>query len=190
MNPLRVVLVEDDPISRLDIKEILEEEGIVTLGECGDGLSGVEMVRRLKPDLAIMDIKMPVMDGIEAAKILNEEKVAPVMLLTAYSQTELIEEAKKAGVLAYLVKPVNRQNLIPACKIAVSRYKEFAVLRDEIDSLQDAVEARKLLEKAKVLLESKYGLDEESAFERIKQISVSQNKTMKEVAEAIILSMC
>lgn len=189
MNQMRVVLVEDDPISRIDIKEMLAEEGILTIGECGDGLTGVNLIKTLKPDLAIMDIKMPVMDGIEAAKILNEEKVAPVMLLTAYSQTELIEEAKKAGVLAYLVKPINKQNLIPACKIAVSRYKEFEVLRSEILNLQDAVEARKLIERAKGLLEKKYLLDEESAFKRIRQISMNQRKTMKEVAEAIIMTL-
>jgi response regulator NasT len=189
MSQMKVVIVEDDPITRLDIKELLSEEGIVTIGECGDGLSGVELVRKLKPDLAIMDIKMPVMDGIEAAKILNEDKVAPVLLLTAFSQTDLIEEAKKAGVLAYLVKPINKQNLIPACQIAVSRYREFEVLRGEVNNMQDAVETRKLLEKAKVLLESKYGLDEESAFKRIKQISESQKKPMKEVVEAIIMTL-
>jgi len=189
MNQMKVILVEDDPVSRIDIKEMLAEEGIVTIGECGDGQTGVDLIKKLKPDLVIMDIEMPIMDGIEAAKIVNEARVAPVLLLTAYSQTELIEEAKSAGVLAYLVKPINKQNLIPACKIAVSRYKEFEVLRDEIDNLQDAVEARKLIEKAKGLLESKYSLDAESAFKRIKQISMSQKKTMKEVAEAIIMTL-
>ena len=189
MKTLRVVLVEDDPIARINIREILEEEGITTVGECGDGKTGVDMIRDLKPDLVIMDIKMPVMDGLEAAKELNKEKLAPVLMLTAYSQGELVEDARRAGVLAYLIKPVNKQSLIPACRIAVSRYKEFEALRTENDNLQDAVEARKILEQAKNLLERKYALDEESAFLRIKQISTNQGKTMKEVAEAIILTL-
>lgn len=189
MSQLRVVLVEDDPISRMDIKEMLEEEGILTVGECGDGLTAVNLIRTLKPDLAIMDIKMPVMDGIEAARILNGDKIAPVLMLTAYSQDDLIEEAKKAGVLAYLVKPINKQNLIPACKIAVSRYKEFEVLRDELTDLQEAIDARKLIEKAKGLLQKRYSIDEESAFKRIRQISMNQRKSMKEVASAIIITL-
>ena len=189
MSQLRVVLVEDDPVSRMDIREMLAEEQILTVGECGDGLSGVNLVKSLKPDLVIMDIMMPGMNGIEAARILNEEKVAPVLLLTAYSQEEFIEEARKVGVLAYLVKPINKQNLIPACKIAVQRYQEFSLLRDEILSLNEALDARRVIEKAKGLLQKKYMLDENSAFKKIRQISMNQRKSMKEVAEAILMTL-
>ncbi len=189
MSQLRVVLVEDDPVARMDIREMLAEENIITVGECGDGLSGVNLVRALKPDLVLMDIKMPVMDGIEAARIMNEDKVAPVLLMTAYSQGEFIDEARKVGVLAYLVKPVSKQNLIPACKIAVQRYQEFYTLREEILSLQDALEARRVIEKAKGLLQKKYMLDEHAAFKKIRQIAMNQRKTMKEVAEAILMTL-
>lgn len=189
MKQMRVVLVEDDPIVRMDIKEMLAEEDIITVGECGDGVSAIAMVKALKPDLVIMDIKMPILDGIGAAKVLNEEKVAPILLLTAYSQGELIEKARDAGVLAYLVKPVSKQSLVPACMIACSRYQEFNVLRGEINNLQEALNARKLIEKAKGLLQKRYSLDEESAFKRIKQISMNQRKSMKEVAQAIIITL-
>lgn len=188
MAQMRVVLVENDPITRMDIKEMLTEEGIVTVGECGDGASAVSMIRMLKPDLVIMDIKMPVLDGIEAARILNEEKVAPILLLTAYSQHELIEKAKDAGVLAYIVKPVTKQSLIPACMIAHSRYQEFNDLRSEIDNLNDALETRKLVEKAKGILQKQYGLDEEAAFKKLKKMSMNQSRSMKEVAKAILIA--
>lgn len=189
MKQLRVIVAEDEPIARKDIIEMLAEENIITIGECGDGLSAVNLAKTLKPDLIIMDIKMPGINGIKAAKMLNQEKVAPVMLLTAYSQQELIDEARDAGVLAYLVKPVNKQNLIPACHIAVARYEEFSLLHNEINDLNEAIEARKSIEKAKRLLQKKYLIDEETAFKKIRSISMSQRKSMKEVAEAIILTL-
>lgn len=189
MKPLRVVIAEDEPVTRKDIKEMLAESKIITIGECGDGATAVNLARSLKPDLIIMDIKMPVMDGIEAAKTLNKEKIAPVMLLTAYSQDHLIDEARKAGVLAYLVKPVNKQNLIPACFIAVSRYEEFNILAAEVDSLTEALDSRKLIEKAKGIVQKNYNLDEEAAFKKIRSISMNQRKSMKEVAEAIITAL-
>lgn len=189
MKSLRVIIAEDEPVTRKDIKEMLAEEKIITVGECGDGVTAVALAKNLKPDLIIMDIKMPVMDGIKAAQILNQEQIAPVMLLTAYSQSELIERAKKAGVLAYLVKPVNKQNLIPACYIAVSRYEEFNVLAKDNKDLTDALESRKVIEKAKGILEKQYFLDEEAAFKKIRTISMNQRKSMKEVAEAIIMTL-
>lgn len=189
MKQMRVVLAEDDPITRMDIKEMLAEENILTVGECSDGQTAISLVRTLKPDFVIMDIKMPILDGIEAAKILNQDRVAPILFLTAYSQNELIEKARDAGVLAYIVKPVTKQSLIPACMIAYSRYQEFQVLRNEIDNLQEALEARKLIEKAKGLLQKRYNLDEEAAFKKLKKISMNQNKSMKEVAQAVIITL-
>ncbi len=189
MKNLRVVIAEDEPITRTDIKEMLAEEKIVTVGECGDGATAVNLARSLKPDLIIMDIKMPVMSGIEAAKLLNKEKIAPVMLLTAHSQSHLIEEAKNAGVLAYLVKPVNKKNLIASCYIAVSRYTEFSVLAEEVKTLSEALDSRKLIEKAKGIIQKNYNLDEEAAFKKIRTMSMNQRKTIKEVAEAIIITL-
>jgi len=186
MKQLKVIVVEDEPIARKDIIEMLAEENIITIGECGDGLTAVTMARECKPDLIIMDIKMPVLSGIKAAKMMNQEKLEPVMLLTAYSQQELIEEAKEAGVLAYLVKPVNKQDLILACHIAVARYEEFRILSKDISLLSEAIETRGIIEKAKYLLEKKYQIDEEAAFKKIRSISSNQGKPMKEVAEAII----
>ena len=189
MKSLKVVLAEDEPIARRDIKEMLAAGRIITIGECGNGVDAVALAKRLKPDLIIMDIKMPVMNGIEAAKILNEEKVAPVMLLTAYSQEHLIDEARKAGVLAYLVKPVNVKNLIPACHIAVSRYEQFNILASEVNTLSEALESRKLIEKAKGIIQRVYNMDEEAAFKKIRTTSMNQRKTLKEVAEAIIITL-
>jgi len=189
MKRLRVVIAEDEPVTRRDIKEILAEEKIETVGECGDGQTAVQLAMALKPDLIIMDVKMPIMDGIEAAKKLNEQNVAPVMLLTAYSQEELIERAREAGVLAYLVKPISKRSLIPACHIAVSRYKEFNVLKNEVESLNEALDSRKLVEKAKGILQKVYNIDEETAFKKIRSISMNKRKTMKQVAESIILTL-
>lgn len=189
MRHLRILLAEDEPITQLDIKEMLEREGLIVVGECGDGQSAVNLARALKPDLVIMDIKMPGMNGIEAAEILGREKVAPVLLLTAYSSPEFINRAGEAGVLAYLVKPVTKNSLIPACHIAVGRYEEFSILREDNANLQDALEARKYIERAKGLLQKKYLLNEEKAFKKIRQISMERNKSMKEVAKAIIMSL-
>jgi len=189
MKKLRVIIAEDEPVTRRDIKEMLLEEKIQVIGECGDGLRAIELAKTLKPDLILMDIKMPIMDGIEAAQKLNEENLAPVMLLTAYSQDELIERAREAGVLAYLVKPINKRSLIPACHIAVSRYNEFNVLKKEVNTLTEALESRKVMEKAKGILQKFYGIDEESAFNKIRSISMNKRKSMKQVAESIILTL-
>lgn len=189
MKQLRVLVAEDEPITSLDIREMLGEAGLVVVGDCGDGVRAISLARSLSPDLVIMDIKMPIMNGIEAAEVLNRERVAPVLLLTAYSNPELIEKARAAGVLAYLVKPVTKNSLIPACHIAVARYEEFDIIRNEIGDLQEALEARRLIERAKGLLQKKYLLSEENAFQKIRQVSQNQNKPLKEVAEAIVLSL-
>lgn len=189
MKQLRIILADDEPITLLDIKEILTEEGFIVIGECEDGVSAVNLAKALKPDLVILDIKMPVMNGIDAAKILCHERIAPVLLLSAYSSDEFINQAGAAGVLAYLIKPVTKNCLIAACKIALKRAEEFNVLRDENLSLQDALETRKLIERAKGILEKKYLLSEEKAFNKIRQISMEQRRSMKDVAKAIILSL-
>jgi response regulator NasT len=186
--PLRVLIADDEPIIRLDLKNMLESLGYEVIAEAGDGISAVEAARTLKPDVAILDIKMPSMDGIDAANILNSEKIAPVVLLTAFSDMDLINRAKEAGVFAYLVKPFRESDLRPAIEIAISRYKEFLALEEEVDELEDKLETRKLIERAKGILMDQYGLKEQEAFRRIQVQSMNTRKTMKEIAEAIIIA--
>ena len=189
MDRMRIVIAEDEPVTCLDIKEMLAEEGFVVIGTCGDGESALELARQSKPDLVLLDVKMPVLGGIEAAGIICRERLAPVLLMTAYSSPEFIEQAAASGVLAYIVKPVTKNALIPACHIALRRYQEFSLLQDENAELAQALEARKVIEKAKGLLMKKYVLSEEKAFKKIRQISMEKNRTMKEVAEALIISL-
>jgi AmiR/NasT family two-component response regulator len=184
----RVVIADDESIIRMDLKEMLTHLGYLVVGEAGDGMSAVHMARELRPDLVILDIKMPGLDGVSAAKILTEEQVAPVLLLTAYSQRDLIEGAKDAGVVAYLVKPFREAELLPAIEIAMARFREFEELRDEVDDLKDALETRKLVERAKGILMQTQGLGEAEAFRRIQQISMNTRKPMREVASAILLA--
>jgi len=172
----------------MDLKEMLTNLGYLVIGEVGDGRSAVNLARELRPDLVIMDIKMPDMDGIEAARILTEEEIAPVIFLTAYSQRELVEQAKEAGVVAYLVKPFRESDLVPAIEVALARFAEFKAMREEVKELQDALETRKLVERAKGILMDTQGLSEAEAFRRIQKMSMNTRKPMKEVAEAIILA--
>lgn len=160
----------------------------LVVGEVGDGQSAVNLARELKPDVMLMDIKMPDMDGIEAAKILTEEQIAPVVLLTAYSQKDLVDRAKEAGVVGYLVKPFREADLMPAIEVALSRFNEFKQVRQEVADLQNALETRKLVDRAKGILMDLQGLDEQEAFRRIQKMSMNTRKPMKEVAEAIILA--
>ncbi|MEJ5250595.1 MAG: response regulator [Chthonomonadetes bacterium] len=185
---LRVLIADDEPIIRLDLKNMLESLGYEVVAEAGDGVSAVEAARTLKPDVAILDIKMPGMDGIDAANILNSEKIAPVVLLTAFSDMDLINRAKEAGVFAYLVKPFRENDLRPAIEIAISRYKEFLALEEEVNELEDKLETRKLVERAKGILMDQYGLKEQEAFRRIQVQSMNTRKSMKEIAEAIIIA--
>lgn len=190
MQPLRIVLAEDEPITRMDIKEMLHEENLLVVGECGDGVTAVNMVKNIKPDLVIMDINMPLMSGLEAARLLlNTGQETPVLILTAFSGSEVVSQAEAAGVLGYLVKPVTRDNLIPAVRVAISRYKEFAGLRSEILNLNESLKNRKVIEKAKGLLQKKYVMSEEQAYNKIRAISKKQHKSMSEVAQAIIISL-
>lgn len=186
MENLRILIADNESIIRMDLRELLEEAGHEVIGEAADGLGAVEMTRKLKPDLVIMDIKMPEMDGIAAAKIISNEKLAPVLLLTAYSQKEIVEKAKDSGVLAYLVKPVKESNLFPAMEIALSRFKEYMQIEQELLDLRNSLETRKILDRAKGLLMDAYSLSEQEAFRRIQQYSMAKRKSIREVAEAII----
>jgi AmiR/NasT family two-component response regulator len=185
---IRVIIADDESVIRADLRETLTHLGYLVVGEVGDGQSAVNVARELKPDVVIMDIKMPDMDGIQAAKILTEEKVAPVLLLTAYSQRELIDRAKEAGVVGYLVKPFREQEIVPAIEIALERFKEFRELEKEVGNLRETLETRKIVDRAKGLLMDQQGLTEAEAFRKIQKMSMNTRKPMKEIAEAIILA--
>jgi AmiR/NasT family two-component response regulator len=184
----RVIVADDESLVRVDLREALTELGYLVVGEVGDGQSTVNMARELDPDVVVMDIKMPGMDGIEAARILTQERIAPVVLLTAYSQPDLIERAKEAGVVGYLVKPFRETDLAPAIELALARFAEFRALQDEVGNLTEALETRKKVEKAKGILMDKQGMSESEAFRKIQKMSMNTRKPMKEVAEAIILA--
>jgi AmiR/NasT family two-component response regulator len=184
----RVIIADDESIIRMDLREMLTNLSYLVVGEVGDGRSAVNLARELKPDVVIMDIKMPDMDGIEAARILTEEHIAPVILLTAYSQKDLVERAKVAGVVGYMVKPFREADLGPAIEVALARFKEFETLHKEVDDLQLALETRKLVDRAKGILMDSQGLTESDAFRKIQKMSMNTRKPMKEVAEAIILA--
>jgi two-component system, response regulator PdtaR len=185
-NALRVVIAEDEALIRLDLKEMLEEEGYTVVAEAADGEAGVERVLALRPDLAIFDVKMPVLDGISAAERIAAERVAPVVILTAFSQRELVERARDAGAMAYLVKPFTKADLVPAIEMAVSRFSEIRALDSEVSSLRDRLEVRKLLDRAKGLLQSEHGMTEPQAFRWIQKTSMDRRLTMRKVAEAVI----
>lgn len=188
MESLRIVIADDEPIIRLDLRKTLENMGHQVVGEAGDGAKAVEIARELKPDIIILDIKMPEMDGIEAAKIVTTEGVAPVLLLTAYSQKDLVDRAKDAGVFAYLVKPFKEADLLPAMEIAISRYEEFVELENEVTDLENKLDTRKAVDRAKGILMDQYGLKEQEAFRRIQVQSMNTRKSMREIAEAIIIA--
>jgi response regulator NasT len=184
----RVVIADDESIIRMDLKEMLSGLGYQVVGEAGDGRQAISLARELKPDLVIMDIKMPEMDGITAAKILTEERIAPVLLLTAYSQQELVQGAREAGVVGYIVKPFRQDELMPAIEVALSRFREFRDLEREMGDLKETLEARKVVERAKGVLMDQYNMKEADAFRRIQKLSMDTRKSMKEIAEAILLA--
>ena len=188
MERIRVIIADDESLIRMDLREMLTNLGYLVVGEVADGRSAVNQARELKPDIVIMDIKMGDMDGIEAAKVLTEERVAPVVLLSAYSQRELVERAREAGVVAYLVKPYREEDLSPTIEIALARFREFQELQTQVTDLQQALETRKLVDRAKGILMDKQGLTEAEAFRKIQKMSMDNRKPMKEVAEAIILA--
>lgn len=183
---LRVLVVEDEALIRLDLTEMLTEEGYVIAGEAGDGEQAVALARELRPDLVIMDVKMPKMDGIAAAGSIVEEKIAPVVMLTAFSQRDLIEQARDAGAMAYLVKPFARHELVPAIELAVSRFAEKRALEDEVATLTERLETRKIVDRAKGLLMTRQSMAEPEAFRWIQRTAMDRRTTMKAVAEAIV----
>ena len=186
--PTRIIIAEDDAVIRMDLREELQRQGYLVIGDVGDGESAVNLARELRPDLVIMDIRMPVMDGIDATEILTREKLAPVVLLTAFSDEELIERARNAGVVHYVTKPWRQSDLKPAIEIALNRFQQFRALESEVKDLQDHLATRKVVEKAKGVLMEKQKLTEQEAFRRIQKLSMNNRKSMKEVAEAILLA--
>jgi two-component system, response regulator PdtaR len=184
--PFRVLIAEDEALIRLDLKEMLEEEGYVVVGEAGDGAVAVELAERESPDLVIMDIKMPVLDGISAAERIAGQHLAPVIVLTAFSQRDLVKRAGEAGAMAYLVKPFTKADLLPAIEIAVSRFHEISALETEVDTLRERLAVRKLLDRAKGLLQAQRQMTEAEAFRWIQKSSMDRRITMRAVAEEVL----
>jgi AmiR/NasT family two-component response regulator len=185
-SPFRVVVAEDEALIRLDLKEMLEEEGYEVVGEAGDGETAVKLAVSQRPDLVILDVKMPVLDGLTAAGQIAADRLAPVVILTAFSQRELVERARDAGAMAYLVKPFTKADLVPAIEMAVSRFQEARALETEVGTLRDRLEVRKLLDRAKGLLQSEHGLSEPEAFRWIQKTSMDRRISMREVAQAVL----
>lgn len=188
MERTRVVIADDESLIRMDLREMLTNLGYLVVGEVADGRSAVNQARELRPDVVVMDIKMPDMDGIEAAQILTEERIAPVVLISAYSQRDLVQRAREAGVVAYLVKPYREEELTPAIEVALARFAEFQALEKQVADLKEALETRKLVDRAKGILMDRQGLTEAEAFRKIQKMSMDNRKAMKDVAEAIILA--
>jgi response regulator NasT len=184
----RIVIADDESLIRLDLREMLTELGYDVVGEAGDGRNALDLARKLRPDLVIMDIKMPGVDGIAAAEELTREKIAPVVLLTAYSDQGLVDRAKDAGVVGYVVKPFRQTELLPVIELSIARFDEFRALEREVGDLKEALETRKLVERAKGILMETHGLRESEAFHRIRKTSMDTRKSMKEVAEAVLLA--
>ncbi|WP_371873818.1 ANTAR domain-containing response regulator [Williamsia phyllosphaerae] len=182
----RVLVAEDDSLIRMDLIEMLREEGYDVVGEAANGQVAVDLTESLKPDLVIMDIKMPVRDGIDAAAEIAEKRLAPVVMLTAFSQREFVEKARDAGALAYLVKPFSKADLVPAIEVAVSRYTELTTLEGEVVDLTERLETRKLVERAKGLLMTSQSLSEPEAFKWIQRAAMDRRTTMKTVANVVI----
>lgn len=184
----RIIVADDESVIRMDLREMLQSLGYLVVGEAGDGVSAVNLARELKPDIVFMDIKMPGLDGIDAAAALTRENICPVLLLTAYSDKALVERAQEAGVSAYLVKPFRETDLGPAIEVALARFREFQTLHQEMADLNDTLETRKLVDRAKGILMDTQGLSEQDAFRRIQKISMDKRMPMKEIAQAIILA--
>src|SRR5215203_5462060 len=184
--PHRVLIAEDEALIRLDLAEMLREEGYEVVGEAGDGQEAVDLAESLRPDLVIMDVKMPRRDGIDAASEIAGKRIAPIVVLTAFSQRELVERARDAGAMAYLVKPFSMSDLIPAIELAVSRFSEISALEREVATLSDRLETRKLVERAKGLLQAKHQMSEPEAFKWIQRAAMDRRTTMRRVAEVVL----
>jgi response regulator NasT len=184
--PTRVVIAEDEAIIRLDLRETLEEEGYEVVGETGRGDQAVELVRSLTPDVAVLDIKMPGMDGIEAARVIATERICATLILTAFSQRDVVEQARDAGALAYLVKPFQKTDLVPAIELAIGRFRELQALAGEVDSLQEQLETRKVVDRAKGMLMDAHGLSEQAAFDFLQKTAMNERTRMRDVAERVL----
>lgn len=184
--PLNIVIADNESIIRMDLREMLAEQGHTIVGEAQDGKQALELTRKYRPDLVMMDIKMPNMDGITAAKAIADEGIAPVILLTAFSDSEIVNRAKDAGVLAYLVKPIREESISPAIEIALSRWQEMKELERELEEAKDSLEFRKTLDRAKGILMDAHNISESEAYRRIQRYSMMKRKSIKEVAEAVV----
>jgi len=185
----RVLVAEDEAIIRMDLAEMLGEAGYDVVGQAGDGEQAVELARSLRPDIVIMDVKMPVMDGLTAAEQIGAERICPVVMLTAFSQTELVERARDAGVMAYVVKPFTRSDVTPAIDIALSRWAELKALEDEVADLGERLETRKAVDRAKGVLMTKLKITEADAFRWIQKTAMDRRMSMREVADAVVAGM-
>ena len=185
---IRVLIAEDEALIRLDLKEMLEEEGYTVVAEVGDGQQAVDLAKQLSPDLVILDIQMPVLDGLSAAEQIASARIAPVIVLTAFSQRELVERARDVGAMAYLVKPFSKHDLVPAIEVARGRFAEMSALDGEVRTLEERLEARKVIEKAKGRLMADQGLTEAEAFRKIQRTAMDQRTSMKAVAQSILLA--
>lgn len=182
----RVVIAEDEALIRMDLAEMLAEEGYEVVGQAGDGQRAIELARELRPDLVILDVKMPVLDGIAAAEAIAGERIAPVVILTAFSQRDLVVRARDAGAMAYLVKPFQRGDLVPAIEMAVSRYAEIALLEREVSDLQESLATRKSVDRAKGVLQEQLSLSEPDAFRWIQKTAMDLRLSMKQVADGVV----
>lgn len=183
---IRVLVAEDEVLIRLDLVEMLTEEGYDVVGQAGDGEQAVELATELRPDLVVMDVKMPKLDGISAAERIAADRIAPVVMLTAFSQRDLVDRARQAGAMAYVVKPFGKADLIPAIEIAAARYAEIQAVEAEVSDLTERLESRKAVDKAKGMLQSGLGLSEPEAFRWIQKTAMDLRKSMREVAEGVI----
>jgi AmiR/NasT family two-component response regulator len=184
--PKRIVLGEDEALIRLDLKEMLEEEGYEVVGEAGDGESAVRLAKELKPDLVILDIKMPGVDGLAAAERISEDRSAPVLILTAFSQKDLVDRAARARAMGYLVKPFQKSDVVPAMEMALARYEELRALEEEVQDLDERLEARKAIDRAKGLLMDRYAMQEADAFRFMQKAAMDKRLKMAEVAQLVI----
>ncbi|HTR69108.1 MAG TPA: response regulator [Mycobacteriales bacterium] len=184
--PRRVLIAEDEALIRLDLKEMLEEAGYTVVAEAADGQQAIDLTSDLLPDLVILDVKMPGMDGITAAEQIVEAALAPVIMLTAFSQRDLVERAADAGAMAYLVKPFDKSDLVPAIEVAISRHQQLRALRGEVEDLTERLETRKLLDRAKGKLQTDHEMSEPEAFRWIQKTSMDRRTTMRAVAEAVL----
>jgi two-component system, response regulator PdtaR len=184
--PLRVLVAEDESLIRLDLVEMLREEGYEVCGESGDGQAAVDLAHELRPDLVVLDVKMPVLDGLSAAEQIVRARIAPVVILTAFSQRDLVERAREAGAMAYLVKPFQKKDLLPTVEMAVSRFAEVVALEREVTDLSGRLEARTTIERAKGLLQAQHGMTEPEAFRWVQRTSMDERRSMREVAQDLL----